>query len=49
MTALELGRRPEENVLRNIIIVGLLAAIIAGGYFLVPKFEWYKPQSQNHT
>jgi murein DD-endopeptidase MepM/ murein hydrolase activator NlpD len=45
MTALELGRRPRTtNVLRNIIIVGLLAAIIAGGYFLVPKFEWYKPQ-----
>jgi murein DD-endopeptidase MepM/ murein hydrolase activator NlpD len=45
MTALELGRPPRRtHVLRNIIIVTLLAAIIAGGYFLVPKFEWYKPQ-----
>src|SRR5262245_57426980 len=45
MTALELGRPPRRtNVLRNIIVVTFLAAIIAGGYFLVPKFEWYKPQ-----
>jgi murein DD-endopeptidase MepM/ murein hydrolase activator NlpD len=45
MTALELGRPPRRtNVLRNIIIVFLLAALVAGGYFLVPKFEWYKPQ-----
>jgi murein DD-endopeptidase MepM/ murein hydrolase activator NlpD len=45
MTALELGRPPRRtNVLRNIIIVILLAGLVAGGYFLVPKFEWYKPQ-----
>src|SRR5262245_43017157 len=45
MTALELGKRPRRtNILRNIIIVSLLAAIVAGGYFLVPKFEWHKPQ-----
>ena len=45
MTALELGRPPRRtNVLRNIIIVFLLAVLVAGGYFLVPKFEWYKPQ-----
>jgi murein DD-endopeptidase MepM/ murein hydrolase activator NlpD len=45
MTALELGRPPRRtNVLRNIIIVFLLAGLVAGGYFLVPKFEWYKPQ-----
>ena len=45
MTALELGRPPRRtNLLRNIIIVFLLAVLVAGGYFLVPKFEWYKPQ-----
>ena len=45
MTALELGRPPRRtNVLRNIAIVFLLAVLVAGGYFLVPKFEWYKPQ-----
>ena len=45
MTALELGRPPRKtNILRNIIVVTFLAAIVAGAYFLVPKFEWYKPQ-----
>lgn len=45
MTALELGRPPRRtNVLRNIIIVILLGFVVAGGYFLVPKFEWHKPQ-----
>ena len=45
MTALELGRPPRRtNVLRNIVVVILLAGIVAGGYFLVPKFEWHKPQ-----
>ena len=45
MTALELGRPPRRtNVLRNIVIVTLLAVIIVGSYFLVPKFEWHKPQ-----
>src|SRR5262245_19720401 len=45
MTALELGRRPRRTkVLRNIIIVGLLTFIVAGGYYLVPKFEWHKRQ-----
>ena len=45
MAALELGRPPRRtNVLKNIVIVILLAAIIAGGYFLVPKFEWHKPE-----
>jgi murein DD-endopeptidase MepM/ murein hydrolase activator NlpD len=45
MTALELGRPPRRtNVLRNIIIVFLLAVLGAGAYFLIPKFEWHKPQ-----
>jgi murein DD-endopeptidase MepM/ murein hydrolase activator NlpD len=45
MTALELGRPPRRtNVLRNIIVVILLAAVVAGAYVLIPKFEWHKPQ-----
>ena len=45
MTALELGRPPRRtNVLRNIIVVILLAGIVAGAYVLIPKFEWHKPQ-----
>jgi murein DD-endopeptidase MepM/ murein hydrolase activator NlpD len=45
MTALELGRPPRRtNVLRNIIVVILLAGIVAGSYVLIPKFEWHKPQ-----
>jgi murein DD-endopeptidase MepM/ murein hydrolase activator NlpD len=45
MTALELGRPPRRsNVLRNIIVVILLAGILGGGYVLIPKFEWHKPQ-----
>src|SRR4029077_11887015 len=45
MTALELGRPPRRtNVLRNIIVVILLAGIVAGTYFLVRTLEWHKPQ-----
>jgi murein DD-endopeptidase MepM/ murein hydrolase activator NlpD len=45
MTALELGRPPRRtNVLKNIIFVVLLVGILAGGYVLIPKFEWHKPQ-----
>jgi len=45
MTALEIGR-PHRRIGfgRNIIYVILLALLIAGGYFLIPKFEWHKPQ-----
>src|SRR5262245_26344736 len=45
MTALELGRPPRRrNILRNIVVVILLCAVLGGGYFLIPKFEWHKPQ-----
>jgi murein DD-endopeptidase MepM/ murein hydrolase activator NlpD len=44
MTALELGRPPKRTaLLRNLLAVVFLVAMIAGGYFLVPKFEWHKP------
>jgi murein DD-endopeptidase MepM/ murein hydrolase activator NlpD len=45
MTALELGRPAKRTAfLRNVLAVVFLAAMITGGYFLVPKFEWHKPQ-----
>ena len=45
MSALELGRpprnfRPAINLLYLIVII----AIVGGGYFLVPRFEWHKPE-----
>jgi murein DD-endopeptidase MepM/ murein hydrolase activator NlpD len=45
MTALEIGRpRRSIGFNRNIIYVLLVALLIAGGYFIIPKFEWHKPQ-----
>src|SRR5919106_6553634 len=45
MTPLELGRPPRRtHAVRNTIMVALLAGIIAGAYFSIPKFEWHKPQ-----
>lgn len=45
MTALELGRPPRRtHVVRNVIVVILLAGIVAGTYVFIPKFEWHKPQ-----
>ena len=45
MTALEIGRpRRSIGFNRNIIYVLLIAVLIAGGYFIIPKFEWHKPQ-----
>jgi murein DD-endopeptidase MepM/ murein hydrolase activator NlpD len=45
MTTLEIGR-PRRGIAfnRNIIYVVLLAALIIGVYFAIPKFEWHKPQ-----
>ncbi|HJX11604.1 MAG TPA: M23 family metallopeptidase [Candidatus Binatia bacterium] len=45
MSALELGRpprnfRPAINFLYLIVIIALLG----GGYFVLPRFEWHKPQ-----
>ncbi|HYY24732.1 MAG TPA: M23 family metallopeptidase [Candidatus Udaeobacter sp.] len=45
MNTLEIGR-PRKAIAfnRNIVYVILLAALIVGLYFAMPKFEWYKPQ-----
>src|SRR5438132_3502730 len=45
MTALEIGRpRKQIGFGKNIIYFTLLVLLIAAGYFLIPKFETYKPQ-----
>ena len=45
MSALELGR-PKRSFVpgRGVIYVVLFAIVAAGGYFLIPRFEWHKPQ-----
>ena len=45
MSALEFGR-PKRSFVpgRGVIYVVLAALVVAGGYFLVPRFEWHKPQ-----
>jgi hypothetical protein len=45
MSALELGR-PKRSFVpgRGAIYVVLFAIVAAGGYFLIPRFEWHKPQ-----
>ena len=45
MSPLELGR-PKRSFVpgRGVIFVVLFAIVAAGGYFLIPRFEWYKPQ-----
>ena len=45
MSALEFGR-PRRSFVpgRGVIYVVLAALVIAGGYFLIPRFEWHKPQ-----
>jgi murein DD-endopeptidase MepM/ murein hydrolase activator NlpD len=45
MSALELGR-PKRSFVpgRGVIYVVLFAIVAAGGYFLLPRFEWHKPQ-----
>ena len=45
MSALELGR-PKRSFVpgRGAIYVVLFAIVAAVGYFLIPRFEWHKPQ-----
>ncbi|MGZ8488272.1 MAG: M23 family metallopeptidase [Candidatus Binatia bacterium] len=45
MSALELGR-PKRSFVPGpgVIYTLLLAIVVAGGYYLVPRFEWHKPQ-----
>jgi len=45
MTALEIGRpRRSISYNRNIIYVLLVVLLIVCGYFILPRFEWHKPQ-----
>jgi murein DD-endopeptidase MepM/ murein hydrolase activator NlpD len=45
MSALEIGRPPRRvGLARNILIVLVVAGVIAGGYFVIPRLEWKSPQ-----
>ena len=45
MTALEIGRpRRSISYNRNIIYVLLVVLLVVGGYFILPRLEWHKPQ-----
>jgi murein DD-endopeptidase MepM/ murein hydrolase activator NlpD len=46
MAAFDLGPAPKKSgaIIKKIVILGLLLAVIAGGYFTLPKFEWKAPQ-----
>ena len=45
MSALELGRPKRSfDPGRGVIYVVLFAIVAAGGYFVIPRFEWHKPQ-----
>jgi len=45
MSALEIGR-PKKRLLpgRGFFLVLLAVVLIGGGYLILPRFEWYKPQ-----
>lgn len=45
MSALELGR-PKRSFVpgRGVIYVLLAAIVVGGGFFVIPRFEWHKPQ-----
>ena len=45
MSALQLGR-PKRSFAPGpgVIYTFLIAIVVVGGYFLVPRFEWHKPQ-----
>jgi murein DD-endopeptidase MepM/ murein hydrolase activator NlpD len=45
MSALEIGRPARRlRPLINLVYVLIAAAVIAGGYFFLPRFEWRAPQ-----
>jgi murein DD-endopeptidase MepM/ murein hydrolase activator NlpD len=45
MSALEIGR-PKRRLLPGVgfFVALLLVGLVAGGYFVFPRFEWHKPQ-----
>jgi murein DD-endopeptidase MepM/ murein hydrolase activator NlpD len=45
MSALEIGRPPRRSGLPgNSLVVLLMIGLLAGGYFVIPRFEWKSPQ-----
>jgi hypothetical protein len=45
MAAFDLGQPPRKSgALKKIVFILLLIAVITGGYFTLPKFEWKAPE-----
>jgi murein DD-endopeptidase MepM/ murein hydrolase activator NlpD len=45
MAAFDLGQPPRKSgILKKIVFILVVAAVIAGGYFALPRFEWKAPQ-----
>ena len=46
MTAFDLGPPPWKSgaMIKKIVFILLVLAVVAGGYFVLPKFEWNAPQ-----
>ena len=46
MAAFDLGPAPKKSggFIKKILFFGILLAVIAGGYLVLPKFEWRSPQ-----
>ncbi|MEX0801817.1 MAG: M23 family metallopeptidase [Candidatus Binatia bacterium] len=45
MSSLEIGRPPRRvGWARNFLVILLIVGVVAGGYFVIPRFEWKSPQ-----
>jgi murein DD-endopeptidase MepM/ murein hydrolase activator NlpD len=46
MATFDLGPAPKKSgrVVKKLVLLVFLAAVVAGGYFAIPKFEWKAPQ-----
>jgi murein DD-endopeptidase MepM/ murein hydrolase activator NlpD len=45
MAAFDLGQPPRKSgVLKKIVFIVIVLAVVSGGYFALPKFEWNAPQ-----
>ena len=45
MAAFDLGQPPRKSgILKRIVFILVVAAVVIGGYFALPRFEWKAPQ-----
>jgi murein DD-endopeptidase MepM/ murein hydrolase activator NlpD len=45
MSPIEIGRPPRRiGWARNFLLIVLVISVVAGGYFVIPRFEWRSPQ-----